>query len=178
MAKKYPEPPDSFDPVDWWMYSDILQEMGAPAARWRKAKRVGDSLHAEPRLLLWAIDPGDYYPRVVIDPILVFNPATGKMRDGLPYPVWVKPAHVHLLRWNRARIPSGITPGDRWLNGAFTPDRIRTDRFSLALYRYACDWGESIIPGFGEAYIRLAFIECHGRLNVQSSLDVRKPWIN
>jgi len=180
--RKYPPNPErdgllSLDPADWWMYCDRLQDAGAPAARWRWAKRVGDSLHAEPRLLLFALD-ATYYPRVVIQPDLrVFNPETGKMMAGLPYPAWVKPAHVHLLRWDRARIPSGITPGDHWLNDAFTPDHLTPHRCTLALYRYACDFGTGTVTGrYGEAIARAEFIACHGRLSVEADLDARKEW--
>lgn len=47
-----PEQPDSFEPADWWMYCDMLQDAGARPALWRRAKRVGDSLERCRELLL------------------------------------------------------------------------------------------------------------------------------
>lgn len=188
--RKYPLNPErdgmlSLDPADWWMYCDRLQDAGAPAARWRWAKRVGDSLHAEPRLLLYTVN-GYYYPRIVSHAryacISESSPPT--VRTGTPYPVWVKPAHVHLLRWYESKgmnelIVKSEFPGilPEIMEDAFTPDCLPGNPYVLALYRYACDYGRR--NGFhrwDEADFRTEFVACHGRLNVEGELDARKEW--
>lgn len=95
--KKYPSPPDTLDPTDWWMYCDMLQDMKAPAARWRWAKRVGDSLHAEPRLLLYAVS-GAYMPRMVMHANHITIGNRHAIPPRTPFPVWVKPSQVQFLR--------------------------------------------------------------------------------
>lgn len=181
--RKYPARPDSLDPADWWMYCDLLQEANAPPARWRWAKRVGDSLHTEPRLLLYTVN-GYYLPRVVSHARFACVERHGvieRVRSGTSYPVWVKPAHIHLLRWFERKdtndeVAKSITPS-AVIEDAFTPDCLTTRPHTLALYRYACDYGAGLKAGrWGEEGVRSAFIECHGRQGVAFDLDARKEW--
>jgi hypothetical protein len=51
-SKYHPPPYHSCDPVDWAMYSDILQDAGASRRMWRAAQLTAESLQKQPYLLL------------------------------------------------------------------------------------------------------------------------------
>lgn len=183
--KKYPSPPDTIDPTDWWMYCDLLQEAGAPTARWRWAKRVGDSLHAEPRLLLYAVH-GQYLPRMLMHADRVYNRRAKRIYEGTAFPAWVRPSQLHLLRWTESKrtndaIAGRLTFSERLelLEDAFTPDSLTTGEDVLALYNYACGYYRRMRPSdpdYGRLKLRQDFFACHGRAGVAEELDARRVW--
>jgi len=52
MIARLAQPLHSFDPIDWFMYCDLLQDAGASSRRWTFARRVAESLQREPTLVL------------------------------------------------------------------------------------------------------------------------------
>ena len=50
--KKLHEPTHSLDPVDWSMFSDLLQDAGEPEAKWPAPRRLAESLAQDPKLVL------------------------------------------------------------------------------------------------------------------------------
>lgn len=54
------EPPlHSFDPTDWRMYADLLQDASAPAEQWQRAARIGASLARDVSLVLVNFCPAE-----------------------------------------------------------------------------------------------------------------------
>lgn len=171
-----PPQPDSLDPADWWMYCDLLQDAGARPALWRRAKRVGDSLKREPRLLLLGGTIPAMFSRDRKRPSVLCLPNESDMRDGtIAFPVWVRVDELGKLAAIRPIEPDpigGRHPGQplranefyEWFDAACMETFLTTYRDIIINDSLGAFWSWSI-GRIGDWDLKRSFFNCHGRVD-------------
>jgi hypothetical protein len=151
-ADRLHAPTHSLDPADWWIYSDLLQDHGAPAEEAARARRVGNSLKHGKSLVLAFLCPEE-------------NLAGHWLRIGRTWFIPVAGTYVRYItdfRWFRsAWVRGGFerypceNPADRRDEGKMiryasgTPFRHRYKDFKALRKRF-------------EEQVTLRFFETHG----------------
>lgn len=109
--KKYLPHPRSADPTDWLMYCDMLQDAGAPQAKWGEAKRVAESLVSDPTL--WLFVPDCRFSPWIAH---IVSPCHTEWKSAVLYnfyPMWVRDKHLNRLRYHEVKSLNqpGVTAG-------------------------------------------------------------------
>lgn len=170
--RKYPQQPNSFDPVDWWMHCDLLQDAGAPARLWRRSRRIGDALANDPRLYFLAVNAFTI-PRTVCEPARAI---LDRKRWFCSMPVFIRQEDIDYCRLESTP-PDGPNEPDflaAWVPGLehclVTPQAAagRGDGVGR-LWDYACrTWGGS--------RMKAEFMYVLGLTRMQTEFDCLLPW--
>jgi hypothetical protein len=172
VRRKYPQQPDSFDPADWYMHCDLLQDSDAPPRLWRRSKRIADALTGDPRLYLLA-HRAFTIPRTVCEP----DRAAGNYRRWFcSRPVFIRQEDIGFVRLESTP-PNGPNEPDflaAWVPGLehclVTPQTaLKRGGGVSRLWGYARNvWGES--------RMRLEFFYVLGLSRMQAEFDIRRRW--